>query len=118
FRVKQSEALVEQTRARLGLTADTGDKIDPAATSAVKQAEASLKEARLIYNNTTALFKQGVVSNVDYHRPGVAPDAATARRQPAIERVYQAQAERAERRATPPPARPALAATTIRATRS
>src|SRR6266446_310617 len=73
--------------------------MDPAATSAVKRAEASLKEARLIYNNTTALFKQGVVSNVDYQRAGVALDAAVARRQAAVESVYQAQAELVERRA-------------------
>src|SRR5689334_22470668 len=52
FRVRQAEAQVEQTRARLGLTG-ADDKVDPLETSAVKQAAASLKEARLIYNNST-----------------------------------------------------------------
>ena len=46
--------------------------MDPANTSTVRQAAASLKEARLIHTNSTELFKQGVVSNVDYERAGVA----------------------------------------------
>src|SRR6266487_559252 len=47
-KVKQAEALVEQTRARLGLSQGSGDQVDPLETSAVKQAAASLKEAKLI----------------------------------------------------------------------
>src|SRR5258706_5801574 len=97
FRVRQAEALVEQTRARLGVAAGAGDQVDPLQTSVVKQAAASLKEARLIYNNSTALFKQGVVSNIDFQRAGVALDAAEARHKAAIETVYQAQAELLER---------------------
>jgi RND family efflux transporter MFP subunit len=115
FRVKQSDALVEQTRARLGLTSAQDDRIDPLETSAVKQAAASLKEARLIYNNSSALFKQGVVSNVDFQRAGVALDAAEARHKAAIESVYQAQAELLERRASLALARQQLSDTTIRA---
>jgi RND family efflux transporter MFP subunit len=115
FRVRQSEALVEQTRARLGLTPGQDDKVDPLETSVVKQAAASLKEARLIYNNSTALFKQGVVSNVDFQRAGVALDAAEARHKAAIESVYQAQAELVERRAALALARQQLSDATIRA---
>jgi RND family efflux transporter MFP subunit len=115
FRVRQAEALVEQTRARLGVASGAGDQVDPLQTSVVKQAAASLKEARLIYNNSTALFKQGVVSNVDFQRAGVALDAAEARHKAAIESVYQAQAELLERRATLALARQMLADTTIRA---
>src|SRR5262245_58510972 len=47
FRVRQAEALVEQTRAQLGLQSVSDDKVDPMNTSAVRQASASLKEARL-----------------------------------------------------------------------
>jgi len=115
FRVKQSEALVQQTRARLGLSEGSNDQVDPVDTSIVKQADASLKEARLMYNNSVELFKQGVVSNVDFQRAGVALQAAEARRQSAIESVYQAQAELLERRASLALARQQLADTTIRA---
>src|SRR5713101_2044521 len=39
FRVKQAEAMVEQTRARLGLSDGSNDQVDPLNTSVVKQAE-------------------------------------------------------------------------------
>src|SRR5882672_3964346 len=58
FRVKQVEAQVDQTRARLGLQASSNDKVDPLKTAIVRQAAASLREARLIHNNSTELFKQ------------------------------------------------------------
>jgi RND family efflux transporter MFP subunit len=115
FRVKQAEALVEQTRAHLGLPAGSNDQVDPANTSTVRQAEASLREARLMHKNSTTLFKQGVVSNVDYERAGVALQAAEARRQAAIENVYQSQAQLLERRASLALARQQLADTVIRA---
>jgi len=115
FRVKQAEALVEQTRARLGLSKDSDDRVNPLETSAVKQAAASLKEAQLMFNNSSELFKQGVVSNVDYQRAGVALAAAEARRQGAVESIFQAQAELLERRAALSLARQQLVDTTIRA---
>jgi RND family efflux transporter MFP subunit len=115
FRVKQAEALVEQTRARLGLSEGSNDQVDPVNTSVVKQADASLKEARLMHANSVELYKQGVVSNVDFQRATVALQAAEARRQSAIESVYQAQAELLERRAALALARQQLADTTIRA---
>src|SRR5262245_45286101 len=115
FRVKQAEALVEQTRAQLGLQSVSDDKVDPMNTSAVRQAAASLKEARLIHKNSSELFRQGVVSNVDYERAGVALQAAEARHQAAIESVYQAQAQLLERRASLALARQQLADTVIRA---
>jgi len=115
FRVKQAEALVEQTRAHLGLLAGSGDQVDPLNTSTVRQAAASLKEARLIHKNSTELFKQGVVSNVDFERAGVALQAAEARHQAAIEDIYQSQAQLVERRASLALARQQLTDTVIRA---
>jgi RND family efflux transporter MFP subunit len=115
FRVKQAEALVEQTRAHLGLAAGPNDQVDPVNTSTVRQAAASLKEARLMHKNSTELFKQGVVSNVDYERAGVALQGAEARHQAAIEDIYQSQAQLLERRASLALARQQLADTVIRA---
>ncbi|HTM52023.1 MAG TPA: efflux RND transporter periplasmic adaptor subunit [Bryobacteraceae bacterium] len=115
FRVRQAEALVDQTRARLGLSSGSDDKVDPVNTATVRQAAAGLKEARLLHANSTQLFRQGVVSNVDFQRAGVALQAAEARYQAAIEDVYQSQAQLLERRAAVSLARQQLSDTVIRA---
>jgi multidrug efflux pump subunit AcrA (membrane-fusion protein) len=115
MRVKQAEAMVEQTRARLGIGPGAGDQVNPLETAVVKQAAAAVKEASLMHNNSAELFRQGVVSNVDYQRAAVALQAAEARHQAAIESVYQAQAELVERRAALALARQQLADTTVRA---
>lgn len=115
LRWKQAEAAVEQTRARLGLGPNAGDQVDPQNTSIVRQAAASLREARLLNNNATELYKQGVASNVDYQRAGVALQAAEARYQAAIEEVYRTLAEILQRRSELALARQQLADTVIRA---
>ncbi len=76
LRLRQAEASVEQTRARIGLGPGDADTIDPEKTSIVRQAAASLKEATLMYNNASELFKKGIVSNVDFQRADVALQAA------------------------------------------
>jgi RND family efflux transporter MFP subunit len=115
LRLKQSEAAVEQTRARLGLGPDDGDKVDPEKTAIVRQAAASLKEASLMFANANELFKQGVVSNVDYQRAGVNKQAAEARHQAAIEEIYRTQAEILQRRQEIALAKQQLTDTVIRA---
>ncbi|MEO7649642.1 MAG: efflux RND transporter periplasmic adaptor subunit [Bryobacteraceae bacterium] len=115
FRVTQSEALVNQTRARLGLSGSGPDKVVPEETSMVRQAAASLKEARLMHANSTKLAAQGVVSRVDFERAGVALQAAEARYQGSKEEVFQIQAQLMERRAQLALARQQLADTVIRA---
>jgi RND family efflux transporter MFP subunit len=115
FRVRQAEALVEQTRARLGLGAKDGDQVDPANTAIVRQADAALREARLMQGNADKLFKEGVASNVDYQRAGVALQAAEARYQAAIEEIHRLRAELIERRAALALARQYLADTVVRA---
>ena len=115
FQVRQAEAQVEQTRARLGLGPKDGDEVDPVKTSIVRQAAASLREARLLHGNSTKLFEQGVVSNVDFQRAGVALQAAEARYQASIEEIYRSRAELVQRRAELSLARQHLADTYIRA---
>ena len=115
FKLRQSEAMVEQTRARLGLGPKDGDTVEPADTAIVRQAAAALREGRLMFNNAEALFKQGVVSNVDYQRAGVALQAAEARHQAAIEEVHRLRAELIQRRAELDLARQQLADTVLRA---
>jgi RND family efflux transporter MFP subunit len=115
LRLRQAEASVEQTRARIGLGPEDGDKIDPEKTSIVRQAAASLKEATLMYNNANELFKKGIVSNVDFQRAGVALQAAEARRQAAIEEVYRTIAEIRQHRQEAALAKQQLSDTVIRA---
>ncbi len=115
FQVRQAEAQVEQTRARLGLGPKDNDAVDPVNTSIVRQAAASLREARLLHGNSVKLFEQGVVSNVDFQRAGVALQAAEARYQASIEEIYRSRAELVQRRAELSLARQHLTDTVIRA---
>jgi len=114
-RVRQAEALVEQTRARLGIADSPSDDVVAENTAMVRQAAASLKEARLIFANTSRLFKEGVVSKVDFERGQVSVQAAEARYQAALEEVMQLRAQLSERRALLVLARQQLADSTIRA---
>lgn len=115
LRLKQAEAALEQTRARLGLEPGASDEVDPEKTALVRQAAASLKEARLMHANASELFKRGIVSNVDYQRAGVNLQAAEARHQGAIEEIYRTRAELGQRRQEVAIARQQLADSVIRA---
>jgi len=115
LRLRQAEASVEQTRARIGLGPGNVDTIDPEKTSIVRQAAASLKEATLMYNNANELFKKGIVSNVDFQRADVALQGAEARRQAAIEEVYRTIAEIRQHRHEAALAKQQLSDTVIRA---
>lgn len=99
FRLRQAEALVDQTRARLGILDQEGDAVTPEETAIVKQSAARRKEARFIFQTTETLAKEGVLSTIDMEKAGVARDAAEAAYQGALEQVMQLRAELVERRA-------------------
>ena len=82
---------------------------------AVRQAAAGLKEATLIGVNTEQLYKQGVLSRVDFEKSLVAKSAAEARYQAAKEQVAQLLAQLIERRAQLSLARQQLQDTYIKA---
>ncbi|MBL8179936.1 MAG: efflux RND transporter periplasmic adaptor subunit [Bryobacterales bacterium] len=115
LRLRQAEASMEQTRARLGLGAKDSDDVDPAKTAIVRQAAASLREASLMHANASELFKRGIVSNVDYQRAGVNLQAAEARHQAAVEEVLRTRAELLQRRQEIALAKQQLSDTVIRA---
>ncbi len=115
FRVRQAEALVEQTRARLGLGPQDGDDIDPAKTATVKIGTGSLEAARLDFTRISGLVKEGIFSQADYDRVRSALLLAEARYQASIEEIYQAKAQLVERRAQLDLARQQLTDTVIRA---
>ena len=99
FRLRQAEALTNQTRARLGILDQESDAVTPEETAIVKQSAAQLKEARFIFQTTETLAKEGVLSKIDMEKAGVARDAAEAAYQGALEQVMQLRAELVERRA-------------------
>ncbi|MFN7938385.1 MAG: efflux RND transporter periplasmic adaptor subunit [Bryobacteraceae bacterium] len=115
LRLRQAEASMEQTRARLGLGPKDGDEVDPVKTAIVRQAAASLREAKLMFGNANELFKKGIVSNVDYQRAGVNLQAAEARYQGAVEEVLRTRAELLQRRQEIALAKQQLTDTVIRA---
>ena len=115
FRVRQSEALVEQTRARLGIQGKSGDSVVPEEVSSVKEAAAALKEARFIMDTTARLAKEGVVSKIDFEKAQVRAQGVEAHYQGALSEVTQARSQLSERRAQLDLARQQLADATIRA---
>jgi RND family efflux transporter MFP subunit len=115
FRVRQVEALVEQTRARLGLGPNDGDQVDPAKTATVKMATGSLEATKLEFTRIEGLTKEGIFSQSEYDRARSALLLAEARLQAAMEEIYQAQAQLVERRAQLDLARQQLTDTVIRA---
>lgn len=99
-RLKQAEAAMQQTRARLGLAeSQKDDEVKPQDTAMVREAEAQLKEARFIFETTERLAKEGVVSRIDLEKAGVRRQASEAHRQTVIEEVMQLRAQLVERRA-------------------
>ena len=99
FRVRQAEALVRQTRARLGILDHDGDDVTPEETAIVRRAAAGLKEARFVYQTSETLAQEGVLSRIDFEKAGVQQQAAEAANQSALEEVMQLRAQLSERRA-------------------
>ncbi|MEO8125834.1 MAG: efflux RND transporter periplasmic adaptor subunit [Bryobacteraceae bacterium] len=99
FRVRQANALVNQTRAQLGILDRSNDDVVPGNTAIVKQAEAALQEARLVYDTSAQLNKEGVLSRFEYDKARVRREAAEAASQSAIAQVMQLQALLSQRRA-------------------
>lgn len=115
FRVRQAEALVEQTRARLALANRPDDKVDPERTAMVKEARAALEEARVVYQTTSSLQKEGVVSKVEADRALARMQGLEARVQSSLAEVLTLASQLTERRAQLALAKQQLQDSTIRA---
>lgn len=115
FRVSQAEALVNQTRARLGILDSSSDDVTPENTAIVRRAAADLKEANFIFQTTQKLAEEGIVSKIDFERAGVRRQASEAAYQEALEEVMQLRAQLSERRAQVSLARQNLQDCVIRA---
>lgn len=115
FRVQQSEALVEQIRARLGILGKKTDDVAPEQVAVVKEADAALREARFILDTTARLAKDGVVSRVELEKATVRAQGIEARYQAAMSEVMQLRSQLSERRAQLALARQQLEDTMIHA---
>ncbi len=98
LRVTQAEAALQQARARLGLTDDEGDQVDPAQTAIVRQARAVLDQATLTRDRTAATAKKGIVSQADLDAAEANFRVAEGRYQDALEEVRNRQAILSQRR--------------------
>lgn len=115
FRLQQTEAQVQQIRARLGILNKPTDDVVPEAVAGVKEADAALKEARFILETTTKLAREGVVSQIDFEKARVRAQGIEARYQAAMSDVMQLRAQLSERRAQLSLTKQQLEDTTIRA---
>lgn len=115
FRVQQTQALVDQIRARLGILNTPSDDVVPTNVAVVKEADAALREARFILETTSRLAKDGVVSRIEYEKANVRAQGVEARYQAALAEVTQLRAQLSERRAQLALARQQLEDATIHA---
>src|SRR5256884_8602430 len=106
LRVEQSEAALQQARARLGLPlAGPDEQVDPEKTSIVRQARAVLDEARLARDRSAKLVEQNLIARAQ-------DDTAQANLGGPEGRYHDEIEEGHNRKPPPPPPRPepALAA--------
>lgn len=96
---EQAEADYLQALARLGVSDDALDKVDPNALASVKRAEADLQEARRNAGRVAELFKKGVVTQNDLDtvqtRERIAEAAAQAAHEDSAAAVATARSKRA-----------------------
>lgn len=115
FRLQQTEALVDQIRARLGLLNKKTDDVVPEQVAVVKEADAALREAKFILDTTERLAKDGVVSRIEFEKANVRAQGVEARYQAAMSEVMQLRSQLSERRAQLALVRQQLEDTSIRA---
>lgn len=114
MRMDQSEAALQQARARLGLPPQgEDDHIVAENTALVKQARAVLEEARLNRERAERLVKSGVQSQAELDRTDSAFKVADSRYQDALEEVRNREAILVQRRSELALAHQQLADTTL-----
>ena len=114
LRLRQSEAALQQARARLGLD-PTGpdDQIDIEKTAVVRQARASLDEARRQRERIATFVARGISARADLESADAQFQIAEGRYQDALEEVRNRQGVLAQRRSEVALARQQLDDTTL-----
>ncbi len=96
----QQEALLEEARAKLGLTEGDGEVKDPTKTAAVQKAAADLNNAKQKFQRTKELAEQGLLPKQTYDQDESTYKAAQASYDLALQDVRNLQAALKERRST------------------
>ena len=116
LRVQLVENAIQQARARLGLPADGGsDRVDPAKTPLVRQAQAVLDEALLTRDRRVKLLEQQFIARAELDTAEAAAKVAESRYHDAVEEVNNRLGILAEKRTELELARQQLADTVLRA---
>ncbi|HYY95603.1 MAG TPA: efflux RND transporter periplasmic adaptor subunit [Pyrinomonadaceae bacterium] len=114
LRVQQSEAALQQARARLGLAPEgDDDRVDLEKTGTVRQARAVLEQERENRKRVVALVEQGVVPRAEFDTADANFKVAESKYQDALEEIRNRQGVLAQRRSELAIARQALADTTV-----
>lgn len=99
LRMKQTEATLQQARARLGLTPEgTDDRVDPERAPLVRQARAMYTEARRNHDRAVELWERQLIARAEVDTAVTNLQVAEGRYQDALEEVRMRQAVLAERR--------------------
>jgi RND family efflux transporter MFP subunit len=99
LRLRQADASLQQARARLGLDPNgDADVVDTDQTSVVRQARASLSEARRQRERIATFVVRGISAKADLEAADAALEIAEGRHQDALEEVRNRQAILAQRR--------------------
>jgi RND family efflux transporter MFP subunit len=116
LRVSQSDAALQQARARLGLpVGGTDDGVILEETAVVRQARAVLDQAKLTRDRAESFLKDGIGSQANYDEANASWKVAEGRYQDAIEEVRNRQALLSQRRTELELAKQALADSTLTA---
>ena len=114
LRLQQSEAALQQARARLGLDPlGADDQIDIDKTAVVRQAKASLEEARRQRERIATFVARGIAARADLETADAQFQIAEGRFQDALEEVRNRQGVLAQRRSELALARQQLDDTTL-----
>ena len=116
LRLRQSDAALQQARARLGLDPNgDSDTVDADQTALVRQARAAMNEARRQRERVATFVQRGISAKADLEAADAALEIAEGRHQDALEEVRNRQAMLAQRRSEVAIARQQLDDTTLRA---
>jgi RND family efflux transporter MFP subunit len=116
LRLRQSDAALQQARARLGLDPNgDSDTVDVDQTAVVRQARAAMNEARRMRERVATFVERGISAKADLEAADAALEIAEGRHQDALEEVRNRQAVLAQRRSEVAIARQQLDDTTLRA---
>ena len=115
LRLQQSEAALQQARARLGLPPHGNDTtVNPESTALVRQSRAVRDEARLTRDRVKTFVDRGISSRADLDAAEAQLEVAEGKYQDAIEEIRNREAVLAQRQSELSLARQALEDTTLR----